>query len=146
MKPVFDGRPIAQTLTPREDLNKLEVEWNQWMMSVKDTWMEWEQINEHLRIQFGESARYYEAQKELADRAKFKTFVRKLDEYSEKIRELMRLCRLTEAPPDTSASWTWMINDAIAPTHGKPGHSFHIPTKHKHFQEGPGTRPAKRRR
>lgn len=128
--------PIAQTSTPEADLAKWTQEFNNFMNSMKEVWMEWDHIKYALAKQCGNNFTLYDtALKEQARKPKFKEFVRKLDEYGEKYRELTRLCRITQEAPDTSESWTWMFKDSIAPVNGKPGHKYHIPTRHKHFME-----------
>lgn len=143
----FRGKRIAETLTPREDLARVTREYNSFMMTNKDTFQEWDAIRQALERQYGKRFALLDlALAEQARRPKFKTFVKKLDELGEKIRELTRLCRLSEAAPDSSESWTWMFKDSIAPKDGRPGHKFHIPGKIKHFQEGPAVKAQERPR
>lgn len=138
---------VAETATPREDLARVTREYNEYMMVNKDTFQEWDAIREALEQQYGQRFALLDlALAEQARRPKFRNFVKMLDEFSEEIRELTRLCRLSEEAPDSSESWMWMFKDSIAPKDGKPGHKFHIPGKIKHFQEGPGVRSGRSKR
>lgn len=137
----FRGRQIADSADPAGDRKALEDEYSDFMNRHKDAWFAWEQEKSALELHHGSNFMALdEALTELAERPRFREFVTGLQQFQERWRRIERLNRLTSVAPDGSDSWAWMFKEKIAPKNGRPGHPYHIPTKHVHFQEGPRRR------